>query len=78
MCVCYKLISETTRFCYSDKLSMDETRCDGSELQRFCCKNISLRRYGGFNGLVVLCHLELLTSAEKLQKQTKLFHFQTD
>ena len=35
-------------------------------------KNVSLRRYGSFNGLV-LCHLELLTSAEKLQKLCYFF-----
>ena len=32
------------------------------------CKNVSLKRYGSFNILVVLHHLKLLTSAEKLQE----------
>ena len=45
---------------------MDRTGSEKSELQRFCSKNVSLRRYGSFNGLSVLHHLELLTSAEKL------------
>ena len=71
MCVCYHLISETTRFCYQD---WEKLLMDGMELQKLCCKNISLWRYGSFNGLVVLCPLELLTSAEKLQKQTMQFN----
>ena len=65
------LISNTTRFKYSDKLSMDGTGYERSELQRFCCKNVLLRRHGSFNGLVVLCHLELLTSAISLSKSLK-------
>ena len=47
-------------FRYPDKLSMDRTGYEKSELQR-CCKNVSLRRYCSFDDLV-LCHLELLTS----------------
>ena len=68
---CYCLISETTRFCNLDKLSMDRTVYERSELQRFCCKIILLRRYGSWP-----C-LELLVSAEKLQKLTMLFHSQS-
>ena len=39
-------------------------------LQSICYKNVSLRKYGHFNGHTVLCHFELLTSTEKLQKQS--------
>ena len=35
--------------------------------------NILLRRYGSFNGLIELCQLELLTSAEKLQKNKRCY-----
>ena len=52
---------------------MDGMGCERSELQRFCCKNMSLRKYGSFNSLVALCHLEFLVSAEK---QTTLFILQ--
>ena len=76
VCVCYHLISETIQFHYPDELSMDGTGCERSELQRFCCKNVSFRRYGSFNGFVVLRHLELLTSTEKAKKLTMLFHSQ--
>ena len=48
-----------------------------SELQIFCCENVSLRRYGSFNGLVVLWHLKSLMSAERSQKLTMLFYSQT-
>ena len=41
---------------------MGEIECERSEVQRFCCKRISLRRYGSFNGLIELRNLELLTS----------------
>ena len=76
MCVCVcDLILETTRFCYLDKLSIDRMRCERSELQGFCCKNVSLRRYGSFNGLVVLPYLELLKTTGELQKPAMLFHF---
>ena len=37
----------------------------------------TLRRYGSFSGLIVLHHLELLTSANKLQEQTKLPYSQS-
>ena len=47
---------------------MDGMGCERSEVQRFCCENILFRRYGNFNGLIVLCHLELLMIAEKSQK----------
>ena len=40
-----------------------------------CFKYVSMSRYVSFNGLVELHHLELLTSAEKLQKQMILLHF---
>ena len=40
---------------------------------RITSMKILLRKYGSFNGLVVLRHLELLTSAEILQKLTMLF-----
>ena len=32
-CVYYHLISETTRFCYQNKLSMDGMECEWSELE---------------------------------------------
>ena len=38
MCVFHHLISESTRFCYPDKLLMDGMRCERCDLQRFCCK----------------------------------------
>ena len=38
-----------------------------SEIQRFCCKNMSLRRYGSFNGFIELHHLELLRSAKNFK-----------
>ena len=44
---------------------MDRTGYEKSEFQRFCCENVLLRKYGGFNGFIVL---ELLTGTEKLQK----------
>ena len=47
---------------YSDKLSMDETGSERSEIQRFCCKNVLLRRYGN---LVVFHHLVI---ADKYRK----------
>ena len=56
---------------------MDGMGCEKSEVQRFCCENILFRRYGNFYGLVVLCHLELLMTAEKSQKLTMLFYSQT-
>ena len=40
-------------------------------------KNVLLKRYGSFKNLIVLHHLELLTSTEKSQKLTMLFHSQT-
>ena len=70
-------ISETTRFHHPDELLMDGMGCDKSELERFCCTDVFLRIYGSFDGLVELCHLELLTSTEKLQKEMALFHSQT-
>ena len=65
MYVCYHSISKTTRFHYPDELLMDRTGYEKSEFQRFCCENVLLRKYGGFNGFIVL---ELLTGTEKLQK----------
>ena len=53
---------------------MDRTGCERSGLQRFSCKNVLLRRNVSFNGLIVLCHLEVLTSTEKSKKLTMLFH----
>ena len=41
------------------------TRCERSELQ-VCCKNVSSRRYGSFNGHIELHHFDLLMSTEKL------------
>ena len=35
MCVCYHLTLETTRFHYSEKLSMEGMGCKRSELQGF-------------------------------------------
>ena len=58
---------------FPDKLSMDRTGCERSELQRFCCKYVLLRRYGSFNGFIVLRRFELLMSAEKFQKLTKMY-----
>ena len=49
---------------------MDGTGCERQEIQRRLCENVSLRKIGNFYSLM-LCHLELLMSAEKLQKQTK-------
>ena len=72
LCLCESQFSETTRFRYPDKLIKGKR----SELQRLCCKNISLRRYDSFKGNVELRQIELLMSAEKLQKQTTLFHSQ--
>ena len=40
VCVCYHLVSETTRFYYPDKPLMDEMGYERSELQRFCCKKV--------------------------------------
>ena len=57
VCVCYHLISETTRFHYLDKLTIDKIKFEMSELQKFCCKNISLRGTQAvltFNGLIDL------------------------
>ena len=45
-------------------------------ITKTCYKKVPLRRYGSINGLVVLRHLELQTSAEKSQKLTMLFHSQ--
>ena len=39
VCVCYQLISETTRFCYLDKLLMDRMGCESLDSQRLCCKD---------------------------------------
>ena len=44
---------------------MDEKGFERSEIQRFYCENVLLRRYGSFNGLIELCHLKLLTNTEK-------------
>ena len=49
---------------------MDGKGSEKSELLIFCCKIVLLRSYGSFNNLVVLRHLELLMSAEKLQNLT--------
>ena len=59
-----------TRFCYPDKLSMDGMGFERQEIHHSCCKSTSLRRYGSFIGLVVLCHLELTDKCtlEKLSK----------
>ena len=43
---------------------MDGMKCEKSEIQRFCCKNVSLRWCGSFNGSIELFHLELLTRNE--------------
>ena len=61
------MISETIRFGYLDELLTDGKGCKMSEVQRFCCKNVSLRRYGSFNSFSVLDHYELLMSTERLQ-----------
>ena len=66
--MCYHLISETTIFHYPNELLMDKSGCERSEIKRFCCKNISLRRYGSFNGFFELYYLELLMSTGKLQQ----------
>ena len=67
--VCHHhLISETTRFHYPAELFDGWKGYEGSELQRFCSKNVSLRRYWSFNVLFVLHHLELLTSTKKITK----------
>ena len=34
-CVCHHKILETRKFHYSDKLSMDGTKCERQEMQRF-------------------------------------------
>ena len=51
---------------------MDGTGCERSELRRLCCENAFLRRYCSFNGLILLRHLELLTSTGKSQKLTAI------
>ena len=56
---------------------MDGAGCERSDYKDFCCKNVTLRGYGSFNGLVELYHLEFLMSTEKLQKIIMLFHSQT-
>ena len=53
---------------------MDGIGCERSELQRFCFKNVSLRRYGSFHGLIELCYLDGCRKVAK--NQTKLFHSQ--
>ena len=58
------------------KISLSRQAFDGWNRMckvRITCTKILLRKYGSFNGLVVLRHLELLTSAEILQKLTMLF-----
>ena len=75
MYMCYHLISESTIFRYPDEFLTDITECERSELQRFCSKNVSLRRYGSFNSLIVLCHLESLT--KKIAKINMQFNSQT-
>ena len=69
MRVCLCVLPLNLRYkknCSPDKLLTNGTGCERSELKRFSCRNVVLlRRYGSFNGLIVLCHLELLTSAER-------------
>ena len=48
---------------------MHGIRSERPESQRFCCKNVSFKRYGSFN-VLMLCHLELLMNEEKLLKLT--------
>ena len=45
VCVCesYYWISEMTRFCYPDKLSMDGMGFERQEINHSCCKSTSLR-----------------------------------
>ena len=49
-------------------LSMDGMECERSKLQRFCSKNISLRRYGSSIGLVVLHQSSIADECRKITK----------
>ena len=46
VCVCVLPLDlrDSTRLCYSDKLSMNGMGCERSELERFCCKNVLWER----------------------------------
>ena len=67
--VCLSVLSLDLRdhkISHSDKLSMNGTGCEKSELHRFFL-NVSLRRYGSFNSLVEL-HLKLPMSIKGTKK----------
>ena len=70
VCVCYHSILETIRFRYSDELKR-------SKVQRLCYKNVSLRRYGSFNGLFFTCtiHNRELCYAADLYSFSNNFSF---
>ena len=48
----------------------------GQNYKDFVVKNVLFKIYDSFNCLIELCHLELLMSAEKLQKHTMAFYSQ--
>ena len=59
---------------YPDELSMDGMGCERQQIQRLSIKSISMKRCCSFNSLI-LYHLELLTSTEKLQNKLRFLTF---
>ena len=58
VCVCmFMCVTTWSQRLQSFAIQMDRTGCERTELHTFCCKNVSLRRYGSFNGLILLHQL---------------------